>query len=85
MQVKDSLIWQGTLNELLSVRSAYLSYGEEITAVQRSGSSRQGEENIIWKTIWNLKIRNASEIFMWRACNNLLPTKSNLLRVRLGL
>jgi hypothetical protein len=30
--------------------------------------------------IWQLKIPNAAEMFIWRACNDLLPTKDNMLK-----
>jgi hypothetical protein len=46
------------------------------------GDPSNGEENGILKTMWNLKIPNVAKMFMWRACQNLLPTKSNLLRRR---
>jgi hypothetical protein len=31
-----------------------------------------------WKTIWNLHIPAVLKFFLWKACNNLLPTKENL-------
>jgi len=34
----------------------------------------------VWKTIWNLKVPNATKMFLWKAINNLLPTKDNLLK-----
>lgn len=44
------------------------------------GGSNQCDEDVVWKAIWNYKIPNATKMFMWRACHNLLPTKYNLLR-----
>jgi hypothetical protein len=32
------------------------------------------------KKIWAVKASNASKNFLWRACQNVLPTKQNLLR-----
>jgi hypothetical protein len=79
VQVKDSLIWRGTLNREFSARSAYYTK-KGLQALQQSGSSRQSAGTTIWKTIWNLKISNASKMSIWKACNDLLPTKMNLLK-----
>jgi hypothetical protein len=79
MQVKDSLIWCGTLNREFSTRSA-CHMEKELQALQRSGSSQQSAGTTIWKMILNLKISNASKMFIWKACNDLLPTKMNLLK-----
>jgi len=32
------------------------------------------------KKLWALKVPNSSKNFLWRACQNLLPTKQNLLK-----
>jgi len=36
----------------------------------------------IWKVVGSLSVPNPVKIFLWRACNNLLPTKSNLFHKR---
>jgi len=79
VQVKDSLIWGGTLNGEFSVRSTY-HMEKDLQTLWRSESSRQSAGTTIWKTIWSLKISNASKMFIWKACNDLLPTKMNLLK-----
>jgi hypothetical protein len=35
-----------------------------------------------WHVIWSLPISNAVKMFLWKACNNILPTKENLLQRR---
>jgi hypothetical protein len=79
MQAMDSLVWRGTTNGMFSIKSVY-HMENELQAIRRSGSSREGTRDSVWKIIWNLKIPNAVKIFMWKACNDLLPTKVNLLR-----
>jgi hypothetical protein len=32
----------------------------------------------IWKAVWSLNVTNPVKIFIWHACNNLLPTRVNL-------
>ena len=51
---------------------------KEMQSMKLSKGSKQSEGNIAWKAIWKFQISNAAKIFMWRACNNLLPTKHNL-------
>jgi hypothetical protein len=34
----------------------------------------------VWKALWSLKVHNFVKLFMWKACNNLLPSKLNLFR-----
>lgn len=58
-----------------SVRNAY-HVKKDLQAIRRSGRFRKDDENLFS----NLKIPNASKMFMWRACTDLLPTKKNLLR-----
>jgi hypothetical protein len=79
MQAKDSLIWRGTTHGEFSVRNAY-HMEKELQAIRRCGSSRKGVREAVWNIIWKLKVPNAVKMFIWKACNDLLPTKMNLLR-----
>jgi hypothetical protein len=75
----DTLIWRCTPNGSFTVRSAY--YLEKSRHEQRlgEGSVKSGFE-LIWKMVWSLQIPNASKVFLWRACSNILPTKDNLVK-----
>ena len=42
--------------------------------------SNPGEEEEAWKVCWKFDILNVAKMFLWRACHNLLLTKTNLLR-----
>ena len=34
----------------------------------------------LWRKIWSLQVLNKIKILVWRACQNSLPTKENLVR-----
>jgi hypothetical protein len=53
---------------------------KELQDTRHSGSSRQKDENKVWKMLWNLKVPNVIKMFMWRVCPDILPPKINLLR-----
>lgn len=47
---------------------------KQLECFLRSGDSA------LWSGIWRMPIANAMKNFIWRACQNLLPTKENLMR-----
>ena len=75
----DTLIWRCMPNGSLTVCNAY--YLEQSRSEQRLG---EGSNNFgyahIWKMVWSLSVPNASKVFLWRACSNILPTKDNLVK-----
>jgi hypothetical protein len=75
----DKLVWLGNTYGVFSVRSAY-HMGMENIFRGRGSASSDSFVNKIWKVIWNLEVPNSVKMFMWRACNDLLPTKCNLLK-----
>lgn len=36
-----------------------------------------------WKNIWDLQVLGVVKVFMWKARNDLLPTRKNLLSKRI--
>jgi hypothetical protein len=34
----------------------------------------------VWKALWSLEVPNQVKMFMWRAFQNLLPTRANLYK-----
>ncbi|KAJ0052838.1 hypothetical protein Pint_03233 [Pistacia integerrima] len=40
-------------------------------------------ENKKWKKLWKLPITNAEKLFLWKACQDILPTKCNLVKKRI--
>jgi len=76
---KDKLIWRETVNGEFLVRSAY-HLGVGMKELKGGQCSNPGKEKDTWKTIWALGVPNVVKIFIWRACNEVLPTRGNLFR-----
>jgi hypothetical protein len=45
---------------------------------QGGGCSYLLESNLLWKNIRGLRIPYSIRMFLWQACQNILPTKDNL-------
>jgi hypothetical protein len=75
--MKDVLVWAGTKNGMFSVRSAY-NLDLELLDRQKGCSSFTPNTRSSWKLIWQLKIPRTVQLFLWRACNDILPTKGKL-------
>lgn len=43
-----------------------------------SCSYLQTHSSKTWRTIWNVQGTKALQMFLWKACQNILPTKVNL-------
>ncbi|KAF5465302.1 hypothetical protein F2P56_015322 [Juglans regia] len=79
---EDKLAWEGTRNGLFSVRSAY-HLRREILERQVAGPSRVHVLSSTWKSLWQLQVPNAVRMFLWRACNEAIPTFANLKQRKL--
>ena len=76
---QDKIIWPHTPTGTFSVRSTYHfllnnHYGD------RPGPSNSSSSSGLWKKIWDFPIPPKIRHFLWRACREALPTKSNLRR-----
>jgi hypothetical protein len=74
---QDQIIWAGTKNGVFSMRSAYLLELERKNRFQ-SSSSISPDNSLIWDTIWSMKIPRVIQMFIWRACSEILPTLEKL-------
>lgn len=78
----DRLVWAGTKTGQFTLRSAYhLELARR--ARPQASCSASASTNPIWKLIWQLKILRTTQIFIWRACNEILPTKEKLCKRRI--
>jgi hypothetical protein len=73
----DRLFWGGTTNEQFAVRSAYHMEIERRESLIGS-SSDSGIHSPLWNSLWQLQIPRTAILFLWRACNKILPIKVNL-------
>lgn len=75
------MIWRSTNAGLFTIRSAYYMEKERINSLKGEGSSRSGYTHV-WKAVWSLQVPNATMVFLWRACADILPMKEKLLQRR---
>jgi hypothetical protein len=74
---KDKLIWVGTKNGDFSVRSAYHLPKRHGEMEEGSGSTGESGKSL-WNSLWRVKVPKVVQHFLWKACNNILPTKEKL-------
>jgi hypothetical protein len=73
----DRLRWSGTKNGEYSVRSTY-HLGLESRSNELGSYSMPVTANPFWKLLWKLNVPRVVHLFLWRGCNNIVPTKENL-------
>jgi len=79
---EDKLIWVGTNNGIFSVHSAYH------LEVERRDRDNWSTSTLpyaipIWRRLWKLNLPRFILLFLWRACNNILPTKNNIYKKKI--
>ena len=75
---RDKLIWTGTKSGNFSVKSAYNLLLNQSNDAQGSSSNRLGSVRSLWSKIWSAQVPPKVRLFMWRACLDILPTKTKL-------
>jgi hypothetical protein len=74
----DKLIWHATRDDNFLVRSGYHLLLQDCRASNPGVSSH--EPDPLWKSIWAARVPAKVKTFLWRACHDSLPTKSDLYR-----
>jgi hypothetical protein len=77
----DMLVWRGTSTGLFSVRSAY-HLGKELQNRSVGECSISYSSIETWKAIWSINVPNPAKVFLWKAWNNILPSRVNLFKRR---
>ena len=75
----DILIWRFNLNGVYSLKSGYWYLHEQ----QQHGLPGPLDHSMLtplWKKIWGLQVPNKVKHLAWKACRDLLPIKTNLIR-----
>ncbi|KAK4417161.1 putative ribonuclease H protein [Sesamum alatum] len=79
----DSLVRHFSKNGVFSVQSVY-NVAVELLSRDSAGQSGLGEApKGGWDFLWKLKIPAKVKVFVWRTCNQALPTAMNLQRCHL--
>ena len=78
----DFLFWPLDSFGDYTVRSGYKMLSEECSN-DEDGHAARGISNSVWKGIWKMSIPGKIKHFLWRACSDALPTKSNLVKRRI--
>jgi len=81
--VLDSISWLHNKNGKFTVKSAYKVARRMRGNGNRVESSGGCVGKFIWPVLWKLSIPNKIKIFVWRACNDILPTQINLVKRRI--
>ncbi|KAL0017429.1 hypothetical protein SO802_004498 [Lithocarpus litseifolius] len=77
---EDKQIWAWSTNGVFSVKNAYW-VASQMSLVESTGSSSEGsQERSFWKSIWQINVPHKIKHFAWRACRDILPLKTNLVK-----
>ncbi|XP_040987746.1 uncharacterized protein LOC121235462 [Juglans microcarpa x Juglans regia] len=71
--------WGYTKSRIFSVKSTY-HLEMRLKKMAKGEPSRTNNENGLWNEIWKLNVPAIVKNFVWKATNNCLPTKENLLK-----
>ncbi|KAK6152513.1 hypothetical protein DH2020_015148 [Rehmannia glutinosa] len=75
----DKRIWVHTKSGDFSVRSCYYLIKSTLSNSDTAKPSTSFK-NTAWRRMWELRLLPRIKHFLWRACTDTLPTKSNLIR-----
>jgi hypothetical protein len=72
-------MWSGIRTGTFSVLSAY-HLAIESKVWERGSILVNPNANPVWQLIWRFQVPRAVQLFLWRACNDILPTKEKLFK-----
>ncbi|XP_024200296.1 uncharacterized protein LOC112203585 [Rosa chinensis] len=76
--IHDRLCWSPDKRGHFTVKTAYWIARESVLGNVLTSSSDGDPFNMLWKAIWKAKVPGKVQICIWRAANNLLPTRACL-------
>ena len=75
----DKIIWGLTPSGMFTTKSAYKLLVSH-NSTNHAGTSSSENQRLFWRSLWQLRVLNKLKHFAWRACNDALPTMTNLVR-----
>ena len=79
--VEDKLIWPHVPSGMYSVKSGYRFLTKEKSGSLNNTQAQTVSPNV-WHRLWGLSVPNKVKNFLWRACKEALPVKTNLVHRR---
>ncbi|KAF5481094.1 hypothetical protein F2P56_001779 [Juglans regia] len=76
----DKLIWRNNANDCFTVKSPYHLQGDLQHKEKSQSSFINNKRDQQWTKLWKMNLPPAVKNFLWRACQNILPTKNNLYK-----
>lgn len=78
-RAEDKMVWCPTRNGMFTVKSAY--HLELQRTINQTGEcSVPSRNSMYWKSIWQLQCPSFVKHFMWKACQDVLPTNLNQIK-----
>ena len=77
----DKRKWGGTSNGKFTVSNTYRLIIEDSEKGVLGENFDQAMMKLLWKIIWGMRTPNKVRNFIWRACKDILATKTNLRKV----
>ena len=81
----DSVMWLHTTNGMYLVKSGYHVATQVLRDADYVESSRGPSGNKVWAKLWKFKVPNKIKVFSWRVCQNIRPTRDNLVQRKIIL
>ena len=78
---EDVPYWPHTWDGVFPVRFGY-RLCLDLAKTEAANSTGAEDATAVWKAIWRLQVPNRVKNLLWRAGNNSLPTRANLVRRR---
>ncbi|KAF5481399.1 hypothetical protein F2P56_002053 [Juglans regia] len=75
--ISDRLIWARNTKGIFTIKSSYfLDY--VLTKQSRGESSNAEATDVVWRKMWKLHVPGKIKQFLWKALNDILPTRQML-------
>ena len=75
----DYLIWPRSRDGNYSVKTGYDLLWER-EQLENASVSDSANKKLFWKRLWKMNVPSKIKNFLWRACSEALPTRSNLAK-----